>query len=160
MKKLNLFSKMFCLLMALSASVVVFNSCDDNNNPSGFSGNIVGKWQLVEATTQGTDYLGNPVNNTFTEDNPDSDNSGLYPCSFRGWREFKSDGTVEDFYDYDCGGPATEYVGTWTMVGNKLTIYDGGLPIIVTVTSLTANELVAYDREEGLTFTGRYIRVN
>ena len=138
----NFFGLVCCLLLVLC---VGFSACgdDDGVNDNIKSSDIVGKWQLIESSDE------------------------LEPCDFEGWIEFKSDGTFEDFdlCEYDEEDRPLIDVGSkgiWSLEGNKLTIVFDDFPLsfVLTIVSISANELVTSVTFFGETTTNKMRRMN
>ena len=124
-----------CLLLALC---IGFSACGDDGDGDGDddikSSDIVGRWQLIESS--------------FTD---------FEPCDFERWDEYKSDGT---FVSLDgCGGET--WTGTWKLEGNKIIAMEDGFPdpIVSTIVSVSANELVLSGIRDGKTSIDKYKRI-
>ena len=119
------------LLVALS---VGFSSCDNDDE---IDNRLVGRWQLVETTDE------------FAES-----------CDFRGWLEFRSDGTYTDFDA--CENQTIS--GTWSVDGNRLRMvfyqYIIPIPITLTIVSISDSELALRVSILGQTQTTTWRRIN
>ena len=103
----------------------------EGNNDNGNSGDIVGKWQIIETTFSNS-------------------NHGFDVCELDGsWFEIKNNGTFEDFNF--CENLTT--LGTWNLEDKSLTLVLNGSSSVYTVVSVSENELILSIVIGGVTVT-------
>ncbi|MDL2299643.1 lipocalin family protein [Bacteroides sp. OttesenSCG-928-E20] len=123
------------LLFTAILSVCLFTSCSGDDDSENNSTDIVGIWQMYEATP-----------------------SSYYDsCDFRGWIEFEADGSYSEFDQ--CEGVITN--GTWTISKKTITIIDDdfSIPMDFKIISISGDEMVLEIIFLG-THTAKYKRLN
>lgn len=126
--------KILSYAILVFASVCLFANCSDSDESENSNTEIVGRWQMYEATPS----------------------SYYESCDYQGWVEFEAAGSYSEFDK--CENSIIN--GTWTMKEKKITIVSEDFPIPVTfkIISISGDEMALEITFLG-THTAKYKRL-